>query len=214
MKTATRIMIATFGGFVGLMGIEHGLGEVLQGNTAPNGLVFPSWPDSQFFAVLDGEPAMSVIPNLFITGILAIIVSLFYFIWATMLVQRKHSSMVLILASILMLTVGGGIFTPILGILIAAAATKISAPVTRWQKRLPAGPRHLLETLWPWFFGACIFSWLLMFPGVPVLNYFFGFYDANLIFIVLACMFAFLFLASIAGFVRDSQDPAGSSWGI
>ena len=28
-----------------LAGIEHGIGEVLQGNCAPSGILFPPWPE-------------------------------------------------------------------------------------------------------------------------------------------------------------------------
>jgi len=205
MNKSLRVIISTFGAIIGLMGFEHGLGETLQGNVIPSGLMIPSWPDSAFFNVLAGEPAMTIIPNLLITGILAILVSLVYTVWAVLFVQCKHGGLVLILLSILMLPVGGGIFPPILGLLIGAGATRINAPLTWWRIHLSPGLRDFLQKLWPWFFSACLLAWLSMFPGVPVLDYFFGVSDTNLIFIILACMFGFLILAGIAGFARDSQ---------
>jgi len=36
-RSATRITVSTFGAVMGLEGIEHGIGEVLQGNAAPEG---------------------------------------------------------------------------------------------------------------------------------------------------------------------------------
>jgi hypothetical protein len=120
----------------------------------------------------------------------------------------------LILLSSAMLLFGGGIFPPVFGILIGIAATRIHSPLTWWRYHLSPGLRHFLASFWPWFFGACVISWLGMFPGVPLLSYFFGVDNANLIFILLICMFAFLLLASIGGLARDLSNraipPAGS----
>jgi hypothetical protein len=214
MRTATHTMISTFGALVGLIGIEHGLGEVLQGNHAPNGIMILSWPGSAFFQVLGGEPAMTILPNLLLTGILAILISLAYLVWAILFAERKNGGLILMLLSIAMLLFGGGIFPPVFGILIGIAATQINASLTLWRYHLSPGLRHVLRSLWPWFFGACIVSWLGMFPGMAVLSYYFGVNDTNLIFILLICMFAFLLLASIGGLARDlssrATPPAGS----
>ncbi len=48
MKSARRLVISTLGGLVGLAGIEHGIGEILQGSTAPAGLFILSWPEAPF----------------------------------------------------------------------------------------------------------------------------------------------------------------------
>jgi hypothetical protein len=112
MRNATRVMVSTFGAFVGLIGIEHGLGEALQGNVAPDGIMILSWPKSALFSILAGEPAMTIIPNLLTTGILAILFSLIYLAWAILFVQRKNGGLILMLLSVVMLLAGGGIFPP------------------------------------------------------------------------------------------------------
>lgn len=205
MKSTVRILISTFGGIVGLIGIEHGIGEILQGSVAPDGIMILSWPKSEFFSPLGGEPAMTIIPNLLLTGILACLFSLGFLVWTVWFVERKHSSLVLLLLSLLMLVAGGGIFPPIFGLLISAGASRLHAPLTWWRNHLPAGGQHYLGWLWPWFFGASLLAWLSMFPGVPVLSYYFGYRDDRLIFIILGCMFGFLILSAVSGFVRDSR---------
>lgn len=55
MGNATRVTVSTFGALAGLAGIEHGIGEVLQGNVAPDGVTISSWPDSEVFDILNGE---------------------------------------------------------------------------------------------------------------------------------------------------------------
>jgi hypothetical protein len=105
-KRATRATVSTFGALAGLAGIEHGAGEVLQGNVAPDGVMVLSWPGSELYDILAGEPAMTTVPNLLATGILAILVSLVFLVWATMFVRRRHGGPILVLLSGVMLLVG------------------------------------------------------------------------------------------------------------
>jgi hypothetical protein len=103
MNKTTKATVSVFGVVAGLAGLEHGVGEMLQGNKAPGGVVIQSWPDSPWFAILNGEPAMTIVPNLLLTGILAILVSLAFLAWASLFVHRKNGGLVLIILSIIML---------------------------------------------------------------------------------------------------------------
>jgi hypothetical protein len=208
MKNATKVTVSTLGFLMGVAGIEHGIGEILQGNIAPNGIMFPSWPDSPFFQIVGGEPAMSIIPNLLVTGILAILFSLFFLVWATMFVQRKNGGLVLILLSIAMLLVGGGIFPPVMGIIIGALGTRINAPLTWWRTHLSVGLQHFLEKVWSWSFIACIIAWLLLFPGINILGYFFGVNDPNLTIGFILFALGSLLLTIFSGFAYDIQKQA------
>jgi hypothetical protein len=203
MRNATKIFTSTFGTIMTLAGLEHGIGEVLQGNVAPGGLMFPSWPNSTFFHSLGGEPAMSVIPNLLVTGILAILVSLALLIWVLFFVQRKHGGLVMILLSIAMLLAGGGIFPPVLSAIIGAVATQIQSPLNGWR-RLPLAFRRFLEKAWPWSFAACIVAWLGMFPGLSLLGYFFGMDDPAFILTLLSIAVGLLLVTVLTGFGHDS----------
>ena len=209
MRYATHMTISTFGGLVGLMGMEHGLGEILQGNIKPSGLMILSWPDSAFFQILGGEPAMTIVPNMLISGILAALVSLTYLTWVVCLIDHKHSGRVLTILSVLMLLLGGGIFPPIFGGLIAAVAAYSRAASVRVGKLFTDNARLVLANAWPWAFGLGVLSWLAMFPGVPVLSYVFGVENTSLIFIILACMFGFPGLAELAGIARDARGKTG-----
>jgi hypothetical protein len=199
MRNATTVTVSALGTLMGVAGIEHGIGEILQGNVAPAGIMFASWPDSALFRSVGGEPAMSIIPNLLVTGILAILVSLIYLLWATLFVQRKNSGRVLILLSIVMLLAGGGIFPPIIGMIIGALATRINAPLTLWRAHLSIG------TLWPWSFVACLIAWLFLFPGINILGYFFAVNDPNLTVSLISFAFGSLLLTVFTGFAHDSQ---------
>jgi len=65
---------------------------------------------------LGGEPALTVIPNFIVTGILTIIFGLLVAAWAGKYVENRMGGLILILLSIIMLLVGGGIVPPFFGI--------------------------------------------------------------------------------------------------
>lgn len=209
MNRATRATVATFGALAGLVGIEHGIGALLQGNKAPGAIVFQSWPATAAFRILDGEPAMTLIPNLVASGVLAIFFSLLFFLSSVLFAQRKHGGLVLILLAFAMLLVGAGFGPPLLGLIMGIVATRINAPLTWWQTHLGTGPRHLLARLWPWSLGACLLAWLSMFPGTILLAQYFGVTDPNLVYAIAFCMFGLLFLTIIVGFARDVEALLG-----
>jgi hypothetical protein len=188
-----------------LAGIEHGIGEILQGNVAPNGIVFLSWPDSAFFEIQGGEPAMTLIPNLLVSGILTVLFSLIFLMWATLYMGRKNSAFVLTLLSIAMLLVGGGFGPPLLGFILSATATRSHAPLTWWRKRLSVETRNFLSRLWLWSFTAAIIAWLLVLPGSNILAYYFGVNNPNLVLTLILCAFGFLALTIFTGFAHDAQ---------
>lgn len=205
MKSATRVYAATFGAIMALAGIEHGIGEITQGSVAPNGIMILSWPESEFFGSLGGEPAMTVIPNLLITGILAVLVSLALLLWSVLFVQRKKGGLIMILLSAAMLLVGGGIFPPLFGILIGVVATRIHSPLTWWGRHLSSGSRRFLAKLWPWSFTACIVAWPAVFP----VGYFFGERYPAFILVVLFLALGTLLLTVLCSFAYDVQRQEG-----
>ncbi len=107
-----RIAASALGIFTGLGGATHGPGAILQGNVAPSGLVFEAWPS---LTALSGEPAMTIIPNLLVTGILTIIVGVIVAIWAGAYIERKWGGLVMILLTVALLLVGGGLMPPLFG---------------------------------------------------------------------------------------------------
>ncbi|MEW6405879.1 MAG: hypothetical protein AB1649_29150, partial [Chloroflexota bacterium] len=63
MNKATTTLFQALGILAGIMGIEHGIGEVLEGYRPTDGVFILSWPDSPFFEIMAGEPAMTIVPN-------------------------------------------------------------------------------------------------------------------------------------------------------
>lgn len=72
-KSATRVAASALGVYVGLLGALHGYFEILQGDVAPDGLMInaigpPCQPEEVGHACF---PAMTLVPNFLVTGILA-----------------------------------------------------------------------------------------------------------------------------------------------
>jgi hypothetical protein len=211
MRNATRVTVSTFGAIAGLAGIEHGIGEVRQGNVAPDELMILSWPDSEVFAILAGEPAMTIVPNLLITGILTILFSLLFLVWATMFIGRKHGGLVLILLSVALLLVGGGLGPPILGVIVGFAATRINAPPAWWCTHLSDGARRLLAMVWSPCLVVGVTAWLLVMPGTLVLDFFIGVNIPDFVVYGLTlCAFGLLLLTVFTGFAHDTQRQQSS----
>lgn len=114
-----RVAAIALGIFTGLGGATHGPGAMLQGSVAPRNIAFQAWPS---LTALGGEPAMTIIPNLLVTGILTIIVGVLLAVWAAKFISRKHGGLVLILLAIVLLLVGGGIVPPLFGITVGVIA--------------------------------------------------------------------------------------------
>jgi hypothetical protein len=208
MKSAAKSTISTFGVIAGVAGFEHGLGEVLQGNIAPAGIAFESWPDAEFFRIMAGEPAMSLIPNLLISGVLTILVAVIFIVWAVGFIDRKHGGLVLLGLTIVLLLVGGGFGPPLMGVILSIAAIRMNSIHHRWTAQPASGLYGLLSQAWPWLYGAAIFTWLLLLPGTNLLSYFFGIGLESYVLIpaITFSAFSLLVLALWSGFVRDRAE--------
>lgn len=212
MKNATRITVSAFGTLVGVAGFEHGIGEILQGNIAPSGWIFPSWPGEGPFSVLNGEPALTILPSVLIAGWLTVLASLIFVAWVIRFIESKHGSVVLALLSVAMLLVGGGVFPPVFGLILAVVATRIHSSDAQERKH-PGSWRLVIAKAWPWSLGMGVFTWLLMMPGLPVLNTFGIAVGDTVIYLVIAGMIGFLLTSIFTGFVSDGVTQNAISLG-
>ena len=131
MRKATKTAATWLGIVAGIAGLEHGYFEFLQGNIPTPGLAFPSWgppcvPEEIWHAC---EPAMSILPNFLITGILAMLLSVALIVWAGWFVQRRHGGWVQMALAVLLLLFGGGFFPPIIAFVGGVAGTQINRPL-------------------------------------------------------------------------------------
>jgi len=173
---ATKTVASTFGVLVGLAGIEHGFLEMFQGNVTPSDIMIDAIGAEQRFWEYATEPALTIIPNFLVTGILAIIFGLSVTIWAYAFISKKNGARNLLLLSIILWLVGGG-FAPIfMSILAFAIATRINSPLKWWRAHLPVHLRGFLAKLWPWSIIIFVFAFVagveIAIFGYPLLWFF------------------------------------------
>ena len=207
-NNATRIVASTFGILAGLLGIEHGYFETLQGNSAPGGIyILAMGPPCQTTKAWHAcEPAMTIIPNYFISGAFAILVSLIVIIWAAAFVQRKYGGLILIMLSILQLIVGGGFIPVVYGIIAGIAGTRIHKPLTWWHNHLPVRARSFLAALWPW----SLVVFMLWSSAESILGYYFNELLLNLGLFTMLISLALVLLAVLTAFAHDIQRQTAS----
>ncbi|RJQ51629.1 MAG: hypothetical protein C4521_12090 [Actinobacteria bacterium] len=205
MRSARQTTLAAMGTIAALAGFEHGLGELLQGPVAPAALVIQSWPGSAFYRSLQGEPALTVIPNLAISGIATMALSGVFFVWVVRFADRPRSALVIATLSVALLLVGGGFGPPVLGLILAIAAIKVTAPLTWWRQRRASPISRALAATWPFLLPACIAAWLMALVGVAALDYFLGIESVAVTLTVLALAFALLPLSILSSFARDAH---------
>ncbi len=177
---AARTIASTLGVLAGLGGITHGIGEILQGNTAPHEIMIYSWTQGPIATYMGGEPAMTIVPNLFVTGVLTVLVSLALLVWSAAFEHRKNGGWIQILLSVCMLLVGGGFAPPTMGILSGVAGLGINASYTWWRGHLSTHIRHILARAWPWVFGLCVIDGVFLVIGSVILVFIFNMNQPNL----------------------------------
>jgi hypothetical protein len=198
----TRTLYLTLGIITGVMGIVHGLGEVLQGNQPSESVFIQSRPNSPFFAVMNGEPAITIVPNYLITGLLAIVFSCAFLVMITKPIHNKTSRIILVMLLSAMLLTGAGFGSPVLG-LVAVLITIRSSWSQRFWDRIPVNYRCFFSALWPFPFALCLPAWVFLFPGASILDYFMGINSPLLMILPLIVSFATISITLVLGYARD-----------
>ncbi|WP_345990147.1 hypothetical protein WCX18_04715 [Sulfurimonas sp. HSL1-2] len=99
----TRVTASILGVLLALGGmINHGLFEILQGNTPIQGFFIEAIGESHRFWRYGTEGAFTVIPNFLATGITAILVSLAVIVWSLKYLHTKHGAAVFLFLMVLL----------------------------------------------------------------------------------------------------------------
>jgi hypothetical protein len=187
---ALRTVVGVFGLLAALAGMEHGLGEILQGPVAPDGPVFGSWSGNEAFEVLAGEPAFTVLPNLLVSGVVTVLGAGVFAAWAVAGVHRRRGPVVLMGLSLLLFAVGGGFGPPLLGIILGAGASSVAVP-----SRPPGPATRAVAKAWPWALGAGVAGYLGLVPGTLVMHALWGTPSESVVYGLMAVAFGGVLLA-------------------
>ena len=144
------------------------------------------------------EPAMSIIPNFLITGILAMLLSLVLLVWAVRFVQSKYNGWVQMALSVLLLLFGGGFFPPIIGFVGGLAGTQINRPLSGSPARLT----RFAAKLWPWSLVIFVGWTLGQFP----VGHFFNDFLQGIMYISLLVILTSLPLAVYTAYAHDKAN--------
>jgi hypothetical protein len=198
MRKSTKTVATWLGIVAGIAGLEHGYFEFLQGNIRPLNLAFPSWgppcvPEKIWHAC---EPAISILPNFMLTGLLAMLLSLILIVWAGWFVQRRHGGWVQMALSILLLLFGGGFFPPIIAFVGGLAGIQINRPLVGQPARLTS----LAARFWPWTLVLFVAWTLGQFP----FGYFFNDFLKSMMVLSLLVILTSLPLAVYTAYAHDA----------
>ena len=155
------MVISVLGIIYGTAGVMHGTFEILQGNTAPGGLVFNAIGPAQRLWEYATLHAFSIIPNHIAIGTAAIITGILFLMWAVFFVGKKHGPLIMLLCSLILFLAGGGFGSIFTGVFMSIIATRISKPLKWWRTHIPAGAGNVLAHAWPWIFILYVIVFLL-----------------------------------------------------
>jgi hypothetical protein len=206
----TKITSSTLGVLLGFGGLlNHGIFEVLQGNTPTNGFFIDAIGKSERFWVHGTEAAFTIIPNFLITGIIVISISLVIIVWSAKYIRLKYGATVFLILLISLTAFGGGIGHILLFIPTWAYATRINKSLEWWKKVLQEKLRKSLSKLWLFALILASISWLILME-LGIFGYFPGQENPdiilNIVFIFLFSAVIFANITYICGFARDIEE--------
>ncbi len=199
-RAATTTVTVT-GLLVAMAAAEHGVGEVVEQPTLGEGPFIESWPDTAVFEQLGGEPAMTLLPDPVVAGVVTVLLSVLFAWVAVRNGALRHAGAALLVLSGGLLLAGGGLAPPLMGALLA---------VTWYTARRAHGPwpgpvRRRLAQRWRAALVVATASYLGLFPGTVLLHWWYGVNSAALVTMLGLCAFAGLFVALSGAVAADRQ---------
>jgi hypothetical protein len=133
MAKRALLVSSILGIIASVLGAYHGYGEILQERETPKGIVINAFSriDCPPAGNANCFPAMTILPTTFMVfGTITVIVAAFVLIWTILIIAGKNAGLMLLVASVVLLLVGGGFLPPVLG--------TVAALVALWANRKPA----------------------------------------------------------------------------
>jgi hypothetical protein len=177
LNAATHTVVSTLGVLLGISSIDHGVLEILQGNSPTPGLLVKALGPGHSWSLWThgSEPAFTLVHNFLLTGILAVLFGILLIVWSAGFIHRRGGPTVFLLLSIASFVTGGGMAQWLIFTLNWAAATRIHSPLTLVRRAIPGLVRRALGQTWKWALAASALVFLAAleiaaigyFPGLP-----------------------------------------------
>lgn len=170
-----QLSMVSFGIIIGLVGILHGIGEILQGSALVTDNMITAlpdnWPNAEFFTVMEGQPAFSLFTGIpfYLLGIFAIVVSIALILHSVFFIAKKNGLLIFALLNVGVALFGAGVGTPItLGLPLVVFAW-IAKRYHKPKERSKSVDKLNLR-IFNLFYGLQIFSWVLFCPGLVIVS--------------------------------------------
>jgi hypothetical protein len=144
--SGTRFLVVAFAALCGATGVMAGCFEISQGNVETDGFVITTIDSENILAGELTYFAVTVIPNMLLTGIASIIVSTMVVVWAIWFVHGTHGPLVLLGLLVAQTLVGGGWILD-MAVITVILATRIGKPLSWWRRHMTGRTRVRLDRL-------------------------------------------------------------------
>jgi len=205
---SARLVAIIFSILAGVGGITHGIGELLQGNSSTKGIFILSWAQGPIATNMGGDPAMTIVPNFLITGILAILFSLVIILGSFVFIKKKNGGLILIILSIFMLLFGGGFAPVVVGILAGVSGLGINSNHKWYRKYIPNQIQRLFSKLWNVIFIICLIDGIFLTFGSVILVGIFNLNQPDLFVKSFLFLIPLLLLTIFTGIAYDLQNKS------
>lgn len=157
-----RMAVAAFSILCGLTGVLAGVLEISQGDVETGGIVISTIESANGLSGTLTYLAFTVLPNMLVTGVAAIVVSVAAMVWAVGFVQRDNGPLVLLGLFVAQTLLGGGWILD-LALITVILATRIGKPLNWWRSHLPSGAQDWLSrVLLPSLVAYAVISFCLL----------------------------------------------------
>lgn len=209
MNKSTLVTTTVVSVMLAIAGFVHGLFEALQGNKATEGNLIQAIGSELRWWKYGTEEAFTILPNYLVTGIAAMLVSVFIIAWSVKYVQTRRGSAVLLFSFILLTLVGGGLgFIPFY-LVTWAYSTRKNNLLGWWESFIPETSRIFLARTWKFSLFVFSVSWIIALE-IAIFGFFPGKTDAEKLLTTcwsfLFLSFVFIHLSFFAAFARDIQE--------
>lgn len=174
-RSKIQLCLVSFGVIIGMVGILHGIPEILQGSNLVESnsvTALPdNWPNSELFTLLNGQPAFSILTGIpfSLLGILAILVSSALIIHSLFFLEKRNGLLIFALLNVGVAVLGAGVGTPLMmGIPLVIVGIISSRSNMKKERSESADRLNLL--LFRIFYALQIVSWILFFPGFVIIS--------------------------------------------